>query len=789
MPNKSVSCVLAGLAGLTALVSLASVAEAQGVASLGRFFGFEDPRILVVDENPGPAMSVDLDDDGRMDLVIANNRKSRIEVYRQRATPRTDEDVAREYKVNKLPPSPWFDRSEISVAHRVTAMRAHDVDGDGRLDLVYAGQPAEIVILRQSDVLTFDEMAKRRVRGLGAGQDGFEIADVSGTPAPELLAIVDGRIEVFELGPSGVTGEPQRLGTGGQIVAFFVEDYDGDRLADICGVIPQDSAPVRMWLQTDSQRGRAKQGVIGPELRFEMPPLIEIEPIRFPDRRAASIGVIEQATRRIVLYDVTRETIDGSVGSGVSAERDAPAEVHSYLGGKPAERSVAVADINADGLEDLLVTDPETNSVVLYLQDYNVGIGDGQQFSAFKEPKTVAAGQWDDDEALEVFVLSEEEKTVGISDYNMETGRLGFPQPLRFQTAGASPVAMNAAEFNGEPGVMVVLRDRRDHTLEIHRPGSETLTVELEGVNRPPQSMLAGDFDLDGRTDLILFTPNEPMVMVRSTTDEAGELVLEVLTDDGMPQYGLVQAAGPENTALLDIDGDGSKELLIADENFVRASRYDAADGWRVIDQVTLPDSSTTLAGLSVLESEDGTATIVASDKGSRRLVLMSRSDEDGSWAVSDKLRLSGFELGPIRAGAFAGDGEQGILALSNEGFALVRLAGDRTILEEFAAFRSDEEDRLEHEMEVGDVNGDGFVDLIVLDAREQYCQVFTLSAARKLYFAMEFKVFESRLFSGGGGRQYEPSAAIISDVTGNGAEDVVLQVHDRYLIYPQMLR
>jgi hypothetical protein len=74
-----------------------------------------------------------------------------------------------------------------------------------------------------------------------------------------------------------------------------------------------------------------------------------------------------------------------------------------------------------------------------------------------------------------------------------------------------------------------------------------------------------------------------------------------------------------------------------------------------------------------------------------------------------------------------------------------------------------------------------------VLDAKEQMCQVLTFSAARKLLPATEFKVFESRLFTRGEAREMEPSQAIIADVTGDGKDDLVLVVHDRVLIYPQM--
>ena len=46
--------------------------------------------------------------------------------------------------------------------------------------------------------------------------------------------------------------------------------------------------------------------------------------------------------------------------------------------------------------------------------------------------------------------------------------------------------------------------------------------------------------------------------------------------------------------------------------------------------------------------------------------------------------------------------------------------------------------------------------------------------------------MFESRIFQGGEPREFEPSMAIVADVTGDGADDIVLLCHDRVLIYPQ---
>jgi len=775
------------LAPILALAALATVpTAAQTGDSLDQYFGFDESRIIVVDDGANPFLAADFNNDGMTDLAVVNNRKSRIELYLQRRSPRSDAEQEREYKVNDIRPNKHYDHESISVAHRVSAIAVHDVTGDGKADILYAGQPAEIVVLAQTTPGKFEQTSKRRIRGLGATRSSFLVANVEGSPAPELLAGVDGKINIYTLTEDGPIGEPRTLGSGGadaNIVAFFVEDFTGDGLSDVLAVIPESRSPLRIWKRR-AVTGSPALTELGAELRFESPSVREVEPVRFPNRDAASIAVIERATNRLIIYDIA----DAPDDTGADSERDAQAEVHAFAGGAQRDRSVALADLDGNGLTDLIATDPKGASLLVHHQT-NAGLGAATHFSAFKDPKAIAAGQWDDDPEPEVFVLSEKEKTVGVANRNA-AGRLGFPQPIPLATAGATPVAMSYVTLTGEPAFIVIAKNKRKHTLEIHRPnGSTPFTVDLKDVNRPPQSILAADINRDGSSDLLLFTPSEPMVMVLA--DKDGELT-DIRTEKNTSQFGLVEEAGPDNTALLDITGDGANELLIADENFVRACRYDNDLGWAVIDQITMPDASTRFVGLTLLdESEAGSSqppTVVAADSANRRLVMIRSSGAAGvgQWAIDTSLHLAGFDLGRINAGHFTGDGEPSILALSDDAFAIIRLTDGAQTLEPIIVFRNDNENRLEHEITTGDVNSDGYTDLIVLDAGEQMCEIFTLSAARHLMPATEFQVFQSRLFSGGDSREFEPSDAIIADLTGDGADDIALLIHDRVIIYPQ---
>ena len=568
------------------------VAGAQPTEPLASYFGFDGQRIIVVDDGCGPAVAGDFNDDGRPDIAVVNNAKSRIEVHYLRASERPEAERQQMARANELPPSLWYDRQNVSVAHRVGSLLATDADGDGRLDLIYGGiDPAELVVLGQRELGEFSIVSRRRVRGLEAAPTTLEIGDVSGDEGRELLVAVGGAINVVPLSARGAIGEPTPLGSPAGVRAIFVEDYDGDGESDVMAVAPLDGAPVRVWLQS---RGAGGSGELTRELRFEMPPLREAEPVRLPGEKACAFATIEEPTRRITLYRLTRELVpEGSDGT----QGEVLAEVVGFADGRSAERAVEVVDLDADGLPDLLATNKTGNSISVFRQRADAGLTTGVSSPSFREPTVVTAGQWTGDARPEIFVASEAEATVGVCSYDAATGLASFPQPIPLRTPGAAPVAMEHVTIDGQAAVAVVVRKGRDLVVELHQADANgayaNVDLPLAGITQPPRHILAHDADRDGKTDLLLLTPSQPMIMLYNRGAAAEGGAFAVLKREDMRQFGLVSAAGPDNTLSLDVAGDGGSELLIASGNFVRACVYDAATGWSVVEQINVSDPGT----------------------------------------------------------------------------------------------------------------------------------------------------------------------------------------------------
>ncbi len=759
------------LSGGPAFAQESALAQESEEASLSDYFGFSSHDVIKIGDDPGPMLAADLNGDGLEDLLIVNNHDSRIDVlYQKKKACRND--IEPPSRVNELPDHWRYRRESIPLADHARAFRTIDLDGDGDLDILYAGRD-RVVVLEQDAPEEFTRGRIHTVNSLEATQGAFILSNILGSSDTDLLSIVDGKIMAWPLDGDDL-GTPVTLSAGQAIRGIVPADYNGDGLMDIAGIVPDDSAPVRIWFgqEHDGQRE------LGAQVIFEMPPIIVFEAVQLPGEAAARIGVIERASKRIVLYRLSSNHVENS------GNRDASFVVHSFDDPGNRDRTQVVADINGDGLEDLVATDTKSNSLVVYRQSKGQGLQASDSFPTLSKVGYVAASDVDGDGSAEIFVLSEDEGVVGRSMIN--DGKVEFPRPMAI-SEGHTPVAMNLVNLEQGPRLAVIANEKREYLVDLISMDGSRETIELGAMSRAPDTVMAVDADQDSHMDLLLFTREKPMIMLQSRLDEEnGSSSFQKMEKDDMGQFGLVAKAASDNTTVFDLDGDGKQELLIADSNHVRAVRYESepedgsSPGWQVVSQVNTKDPNSKLVSLATLDRR-----IIAADDENNRLVVF-EADENGDWSETESLTVRGFPLGPIKAGTFTGDQEESILSFGNDGFAVIRLGGLRQELEEIDSWRTDEERRLHYDLHVGDINSDGYGDMIALDSGEQMMELFTFDHEGTMHHVTNFKIFESRLFGRGDGREYQPSQAILTDLTGDGAHDIVMLIHDRILIYEQ---
>jgi hypothetical protein len=84
------------------------------------------------------------------------------------------------------------------------------------------------------------------------------------------------------------------------------------------------------------------------------------------------------------------------------------------------------ADVNGDGRPDLLVAEPESGQLSVYLQQPDGSLAPPKKFPSLAGVSQIAAADWNGDGHPEIFLLSRDERAVGVTQFD-KNGRLPFP--------------------------------------------------------------------------------------------------------------------------------------------------------------------------------------------------------------------------------------------------------------------------------------------------------------------------------------------------------------------------
>ena len=221
-------------------------------------------------------------------------------------------------------------------------------------------------------------------------------------------------------------------------------------------------------------------------------------------------------------------------------------------GGK--NRDLATGDVDGDGLVDVVVTDPESAQVIVFLQHKGAGLDLGNTFPGLMGAEQVRIGDVDGDAKADVVVLSTREKTIGIS--KMENGRLTFPHGMPIDK---EPAAFDLVDLNGDKRLEIVYVGPRAHRSSRASTRLQALTHTGAGrmadfqVRRArldrrwlpraaPERLTAVDANHDGRPDFLIFAGNDrPPLFLLSN---AQGVPVEVASSEGGFGLGNVAAGG-----------------------------------------------------------------------------------------------------------------------------------------------------------------------------------------------------------------------------------------------------
>ena len=720
-------------------------------------FGFTGPEIFPIEQQVGSLRAADLNGDGLTDLVVANNRRSKITILYNRTGGKITPKTTRE--VNELPPDARFRIDSIAAERRIAALDVADLNGDGRPDIAYFGEPKELLV-RFNEKAGWSEAKRWTLEDGKAGSNSLVTGDLDGDGHTDLLALGESGIYMLRQEPKGLA-KPKLIPFSGAVRAFQVVDLNGDKRNDLLLIDWESPNPFRFRLQD-------AQGGMGPEMHFRLPSMRSFWAEDLDgDQRAEVITIARQSGRAQVHHLARRapEVLAGTLNRG-------QLQIMPLRRTDKEKRGVVWADVDGDGRADLLTAQPESSELTIRLQKDDGTLGTGQTFPSLSGISVVRATDWDGDGRPEIFVLSEDEKQVGVTQLT-KNGRLPFPKVL---AVDGRPLAMAAGELSAKakPVLALVLDRDGKRFLHIHKADGEAHSQELDKKFKANPAVLAfHDADQDGQMDLLVMAAYEKVKVLRQRKGNDFEEI------DLAPPGGAIEK--PAHIAA-DVDGDGKLELLLARRNFLRAatmvSNKPRGDwSFRVKEQINGTTATSRITGAVQL----GDA-LVLLDAARKELTLCER-DDTNVWQASQSLRLpvADFKtMTPLALGSTKANG----VALTNENVAAWLVFGGTTWeLKTLDSYESPIKEGVLQDVVCGDLSGNGRKDLIFFETKEHHIDLVAFDAPGRLLPGNRWRVFEQRTFRNARGGE-EPREGLVADFNGDKKKDLAVLVHDRVLLY-----
>jgi hypothetical protein len=593
---------------------------------------FEPPRVSFAAGSPFAIAVGDLNGDRKLDLAVANLDSASAHLLLGNG-----DGTFRSSSILAVDEHPWW-------------VALEDVNGDGKLDLLTVNQfwgslnvllgdgPAELrsawslPIGRISAISAPVSAALGDLDGDGRIDLAVAIDTYDWRLSDHVLVLLGNGDGTFRTGPSIATG-----GRGASSVA--IDDVDADGVVDIV-TANADTGDVTVLLGL----GRG-------------------------EFRSVGNFAVAGGTSSMALVDVNGDCrLDAVVASA--------AGLHVLLGGEGAvlaggrtfgimrldSYSLALADLDRDGHLDLATANHGTDDISVL-----AGQGDGtfraaHTFSAGEEPHSLVAGHVNDDGHVDLAVTNGSPGQVlallGNGDGTLQS-------PRAFDT-GMLPSAVVIADADGDHHRdLVVAHGSLNEVRVLLGDGQGAFQPARRlAVGDGPASVAAGDLNRDGRVDLV-------------TGDvRAGQV--SVLLGTGAGAFAAAQsyAVGKEPRAvtLADLDHDGNLDLAATkrEPDGVKVLLGDGAGGFPRSVEVALDGPPRALA-VGDLDG-DGHPDLAAASHRSDwvSLVNILPGDGDGTFAAGWRFFVN--RTAALRLGDLNGDGRLDLIAAHDT-------AGDVTVL------------------------------------------------------------------------------------------------------------
>lgn len=384
-----------------------------------------------------------------------------------------------------------------------------------------------------SPVINFDPVTSVNTFTAGACPDFLKIIDLDGDGLSDLLIAnaSDNTVSVFRNTSTNTTlGFAAKINfpVGGTPVAISVGDLDGDGRPDLV-VVNRFSNTVSVF-QNNTTNGGAITFLTNKDFATDNTPnsisIADIDGDGRPD-----IIIVNLMSNTI---SILQNTTQGNIISFKPVQR--------FVTGT-APGSINIADIDGDGLVDLVVTNftAKTVSVLLNTSTRNstnltasaktstigiISFANKVDVATGNQPSSVSIGDVDGDGKPDIIITNYGvgDNSVSVLHNSSVKGSTFFSAKVDFST-GNQPTSVQISDIDGDGKPDLVINNFNSKTISVLKNnytsiGNISFTTKMDwATGNAPYSLSIGDMDGDGRPDVIVtnLLDNNIVVLHNST--------------------------------------------------------------------------------------------------------------------------------------------------------------------------------------------------------------------------------------------------------------------------------
>ncbi|MFQ5503693.1 MAG: FG-GAP repeat domain-containing protein [Planctomycetota bacterium] len=425
-----------------------------------------------------------------------------------------------------------------------------DFDGDKDLDFALLFNLRGTVNVYWNNGLGGFTAVKPQTLTGGTNACGLTAGDVDGDGKSELLFCGDpNQLQIHHTDSTGFfPNKPTILqAKAGSVLGFItLADLDADGTPEICVCdYATDRDEVLIWKKTGpnaySLEKRMKSGGFGP-------------------LSVVAAKLDSDANIDLIVANWTEGTLSLFRGLGGLTYSTV---VKVKLAGQPFH--LATGDINQDGALDLIISYWPGYSIAWLAGDGAGGFLKERQFSTTGMPTMSRLVDVDEDGNLDVLTSGTNARFLSLFRGRGKSGILGAEL---FLTGGGDPRFVVSDDFDKDGFADAIVSDTGGGFCTVLR-GSSTGRFATESspplqidIGRRPGFLTKGDFDSDGRMDVVVGVQDGLRFLV-NRTPISGRINFEVFPDLKDPAVSV--GTGPFEVVAANFDGDAINDLAIAD--------------------------------------------------------------------------------------------------------------------------------------------------------------------------------------------------------------------------------